>query len=148
MTVGEKIRKRRKELGMTMEDLGKKIGVHRSAINKYEKGITTNLKASTIVALAKALDVSPVYLLDDDPPQKNILTSRLEVRPSGRTLFEQDKATIQSGFKKLEVAQPEVKEITIDPELKSVLKLWKVSSPKAKKAAVQILRTLAKEEKP
>ena len=34
MTVGEKIRARRIELGMTMDDLGKAIGVQRSAINR------------------------------------------------------------------------------------------------------------------
>lgn len=67
MTLGEKIRKRRMELNMTMDDLGQAVGVQRSAINKYEKGMITDLKRSTIQALARALDVSPVYLLDDDP---------------------------------------------------------------------------------
>lgn len=67
MTLGEKIRKRRMELNMTMDDLGQAVGVQRSAINKYEKGIITDLKRSTIQALARALDVSPVYLLDDEP---------------------------------------------------------------------------------
>jgi transcriptional regulator with XRE-family HTH domain len=67
MTVGEKIRARRIELGMTMDDLGKAIGVQRSAINKYEKGLITDLKRSTIAALANALNVSVFYLLDDDP---------------------------------------------------------------------------------
>ena len=66
MTLGEKIRKRRIELNMTMDDLGNAIGVQRSAINKYEKGMITDLKRSTIHALAKALQVSPLYLLDDD----------------------------------------------------------------------------------
>lgn len=66
MTLGEKIRKRRMELNMTMDDLGNAIGVQRSAINKYEKGMITDLKRSTIHALAKALQVSPLYLLDDD----------------------------------------------------------------------------------
>ena len=66
MTLGEKIRKRRIELNMTMDDLGNAIGVQRSAINKYEKGMITDLKRSTIHALAQALQVSPLYLLDDD----------------------------------------------------------------------------------
>ena len=65
MKAGEKIRARRLELGMTMEELGNAIGVQKSAINKYEKGMI-DLKRSTIAALAKALDVSPVYLLDDE----------------------------------------------------------------------------------
>jgi repressor LexA len=54
------------ELNMTMDDLGNAIGVQRSAINKYEKDMITDLKRSTIHALAKALQVSPLYLLDDD----------------------------------------------------------------------------------
>jgi len=64
MKTGEKIRARRIELGMTMEELGKAIGVQKSAINKYEKGYI-DLKRSTLAALGKALDISPVYLLDD-----------------------------------------------------------------------------------
>lgn len=75
MTLGEKIRTRRIELGMTMEDLGKKIGVQRSAINKYEKGIITDLKRSTIADLARALDVPPIYLLDDTPEDSEYYTT-------------------------------------------------------------------------
>ena len=75
MTLGEKIRTRRIELGMTMEDLGKKIGVQRSAINKYEKGIITDLKRSTIADLARALDVPPIYLLDDTPEDGDYYTT-------------------------------------------------------------------------
>lgn len=76
MNLGDKIRTRRMELGMTMEDLGKAIGVQRSAINKYEKGIITDLKRSTIDALSKALNVSVFYLLDDDP--EDLDEARLE----------------------------------------------------------------------
>jgi transcriptional regulator with XRE-family HTH domain len=75
MTVGEKIRARRQQLGMTMDDLGRAIGVQRSAVNKYEKGVV-KLTASKIAALAKALDVPVFYLLDDDP--EDLDQARLE----------------------------------------------------------------------
>ena len=65
MTIGDKIRIRRKELGMTMEEVGEKMGVQRSAVNKYEKNMV-ELKASQVKDLAKILDVSVFYLLDDD----------------------------------------------------------------------------------
>ena len=55
MTIGEKIRKRRQELGMTTEELGQKIGVQRSAITKYEKD-RVDLKSAQIQKIAKALD--------------------------------------------------------------------------------------------
>ena len=64
MKSGEKIKCRRLELNMTMEDLGKAIGVQRSAINKYEKGLV-DIKSKTLAAIANALNISPVLLLDD-----------------------------------------------------------------------------------
>lgn len=66
MTTGERIKALRKSLGLTQEELGKRIGVQKAAINKYETGIVVNLKQSTIQALSKALHVSPVYLLNGD----------------------------------------------------------------------------------
>lgn len=68
MTLGDKIRNLRLEHGMTMEELAQRIGVQRSAVNKYEKGIVTNLKRSTIAALARELGVSPSYFLDESDP--------------------------------------------------------------------------------
>lgn len=88
MTLGEKIRKRRTELNMTMDDLGNAIGVQRSAINKYEKGMITDLKRSTIHALASALQVSPLYLLDDDGEDEERLKA-LHQNPQLGLLFDQ-----------------------------------------------------------
>ena len=67
MTIGEKIRIRRKELGLTTTELGHMIGVQNSAISKYEKG-KIELKASQIKAIAEVLQINPVLLLDDDGP--------------------------------------------------------------------------------
>ena len=64
MNIGEKIRARRLELGITAEELGNKIGVQKSAVIKYEKG-RIDLKSKKIQAIAKALDISPVSLLPD-----------------------------------------------------------------------------------
>lgn len=63
MTIGDKLRIRRKELGLTMEEVGDRLGVQRSAVNKYEKNLV-ELKATQIKALAKILDVSVFYILD------------------------------------------------------------------------------------
>jgi len=68
MTIGEKIKARRRELHMTTEELGNLIGVQRSAVTKYEKG-RIELKAKQIQAIAKALGVPPVDLLDDIEPE-------------------------------------------------------------------------------
>lgn len=66
MTTGEKIKQLRRQLGMTQEELGAKIGVQKAAINKYETGIVVNLKKSTLSSLARALNVSPIDLLSPE----------------------------------------------------------------------------------
>ncbi|MCM1233037.1 MAG: helix-turn-helix domain-containing protein [Ruminococcus flavefaciens] len=60
---GKRIKARRRELGITQEELGKKAGVTKATINKYETGIVSNLKRSTIEEIAKALNVSPSYIM-------------------------------------------------------------------------------------
>ena len=42
MTVGERIKQRRKELKMSANELGIKLGVNRSTIVRYESGYIEN----------------------------------------------------------------------------------------------------------
>lgn len=61
--VGNNIKKYRKETGITLKELGEKIGVQKSAIAKYENGRVKNLKRGVIAKLADALQCSPTYLM-------------------------------------------------------------------------------------
>lgn len=72
MTTGERIKQFRKQLGLTQEELGDRIGVGKAAINKYETGIVVNLKQSTINNLSKALGISPVMLLGGTDPDLSL----------------------------------------------------------------------------
>ncbi len=65
MHVGDYIKQLRISKGMTQEELGAKIGVQRAAVQKWECGITQNLKRSTIQMLAKLFEVSPASFFDD-----------------------------------------------------------------------------------
>ena len=62
--IGKLIRDRRKELGLTLEEVGQAIGVGRSCVLKYEKGDVKCMKASKILPLAKVLQISPITLLE------------------------------------------------------------------------------------
>lgn len=68
MNMGDRIRALRTQKGMTLDELGEKVGVRKSAIYKYEKGLVVNLKRDTIEKLAQALDVSPTVLMGLDDP--------------------------------------------------------------------------------
>lgn len=61
-TVGTRIRKRREELGLSMEEIGEAIGIHKSTIQRYETGVFKGIKTPTLRSLAKALDVSVDWL--------------------------------------------------------------------------------------
>lgn len=86
MTTGEKIKYLRKQKGLTQEELGQIVGVQKAAINKYETGVVINIKRDIIAALAKALDVSPVYLLDDNSDGPVPDTPDLPQSPEARIL--------------------------------------------------------------
>lgn len=73
--IGIRIKNRRKEIGMTQEELGKIIGVTKAAINKYETGIVVNMKRPTVEKIAKALDVPPGYLMGWTDNQANVQTN-------------------------------------------------------------------------
>lgn len=74
MTVGDRIKNRRKELNMTMEELAEKIGVKRWTINKYEKN-QIDFSLSTIKALHSVLNISYIELLDDDDSEDREILS-------------------------------------------------------------------------
>lgn len=61
--LSSRIRKARKEKRLTLEQLGEMTGVGKSAINKYEKGVVTNIPPERLELLANALDVTPGYLI-------------------------------------------------------------------------------------
>lgn len=58
-----KLKERRLELKMTQEELAAKSGVSRVTISLLETGEQTVTKSSTILALAKALNVEAQELL-------------------------------------------------------------------------------------
>ena len=60
--IGDAIRKYRKVQGLTLEELGKKMGISGSLVGQYERGVV-NPKYETIVRFADALNVEPVELL-------------------------------------------------------------------------------------
>lgn len=63
MTVGDRIRMLRKREGISQTDLAQEIGVIKQTLYKYETGIVTNIPADKIEATARALGVTPGYLM-------------------------------------------------------------------------------------
>ena len=60
--IGQKILFRRKELGLTLAQLSKKINVSTQQISKYQTGV--NIRVGRLVQIAKVLMVEPKYFFE------------------------------------------------------------------------------------
>ena len=73
MNIGERIKHRRMELGMSQDELAQKLGYKsRSSINKIEHE-ASGLPQPKIMAIAMALDTTPGYIMgwDEEEDKKN-----------------------------------------------------------------------------
>lgn len=72
-TIGERVKARREQLGLSQDELAKKLGYKsRSSINKIESD-SRNLTQSKIKAIADALDTTPSYIMgwEEEPDIPN-----------------------------------------------------------------------------
>lgn len=60
---GKKIHEARKNAGLTLEELGKLVGVSKATIKRYETGEITNIPSDRIEAIAKATGVSESFIM-------------------------------------------------------------------------------------
>ena len=65
--IGRRIESRRKELGLTLDDIASAIGVAGSTIQRYERGRIDKLKLPVLEAIARELRVNAGWLLGVEP---------------------------------------------------------------------------------
>jgi len=99
---------------LTASELSRLSGVGKSDISNYMNGVYV-AKQDKCYMLARALSVDPGWLMTGDEPARS--------------------SDSDDSLKVLTVEA--------DPELKSMLKIWKVSSPKARKAAIEVLKVMS-----
>lgn len=63
MDVGKRIRERRKELRLSVDELAQKLNKNRTTVYRYEKGDIENLPMDILGPLAEALNTTPAYLM-------------------------------------------------------------------------------------
>lgn len=71
--MGQRIKERRLEQGLTLKELGSKIGVASSTIMRYENGTISKAKLPVIEAIARALDVNPAWLCCKSENKNNLI---------------------------------------------------------------------------
>lgn len=88
MTTSEFIAQRRKELGLTLEEVGKACGVGKSTVKKWEDGFISNMKRDKIAALAAILKVSPLDLIGETTEAETKKQSASELSETDREALE------------------------------------------------------------
>lgn len=69
MTTGERLKYRRKEIGLSAEKVAERLGVSPATIYRYEKGDIEKVPVDSLAALAKILHTTPAYLMGwEDAP--------------------------------------------------------------------------------
>lgn len=109
MTLGQRIKQRRKHVGLSQKDLSKAVGVSDSSISLWESDNTAP-RGENLHELASALQCSPTWLLfgDEDktpaPPRElddlhQLTGDEMEMLKLFRVLPESERAAQISGMK-------------------------------------------------
>lgn len=90
MTIGERIKQRRIELGLSVDDIAARLGKNRATIYRYENSDIENLPTTILEPLAKILDTTPAYLIGWE---KELPLSQEALRIIGRFALTADRNT-------------------------------------------------------
>ena len=63
--IGMRISATREDVGITRKELAKRIQVAASTITRYEKGTISKIKIPVIGAIARALNVNPLWIIGE-----------------------------------------------------------------------------------
>lgn len=63
MTIGERIKKRRLELGLSADDVAEQLNKNRATVYRYESSYIEKLPITVLEPLAKVLRTTPAYLM-------------------------------------------------------------------------------------
>lgn len=77
--MGEKIRTLRLNLGLTLEDVGKAVGVGKSTVRKWESGDIKNMRRDKIASLAAILQTTPAYLMGWDDAESALVKAGMSI---------------------------------------------------------------------
>lgn len=79
MTIGERIRQRRLELGLTADDVAAALGKNRATVYRYESNSIEKLPTTVLEPLAEVLGTTPAHLMGWD--EDGALSGAPEVAP-------------------------------------------------------------------
>lgn len=112
--VGKRIRDKRVERGLSVDELAARLGKNRATIYRYEKEDIENMPLGIISPLANVLGVSPAYLMGwtDDPSRE----------PSATVTLAPDESALVATYRALnptgqEVLRTTAQSLALNPDM-------------------------------
>lgn len=132
-TIGDRLKARRLELGITQTELAKKVGLTQPAIAHLEKGIRE--KPRELLEIARALNLNPVYLSTGKGSKE--LTEEDKgachrVKVTMTLMLLSDFASGAFVWDNAITPQPEINLFTPDPTMYAILVRGSAQSPRIK----------------
>lgn len=110
MNTGDRIKQRRIELGLSVDDLAEKIEKSRATIYRYENGDIENMPIPILEPLAKALDTTPADLMGwgvgvgkKDIPLETVIDNTKEFSLSEKSHFKKYLKLLEVNRKKADL---------------------------------------------
>jgi len=104
MNIGNRIRERRKQLGITAEEIADKTNISRSTMYRYEQGAIQNIPAVNLKAIADVLEVSIDYLFGNTNSTDKPLTLDDVITPLNEPVFTLEEKRILEVFRNMDSA--------------------------------------------
>lgn len=111
MEIGAKIYNLRTQQGMTLEELGQKVGVSKSTVRKWEQGIIANMKRDKIAKLSFALGCSPAYLMGWDQEAIQAADEMIEEAQDASDVLEAQNGDLYTELFELMLTREELLEV-------------------------------------
>lgn len=154
MELRDIIRTKRKAAGMSMRDLGERIGVSHGTISRWESGDISSLHASNALALSEVLGI-PLSVFGVDPEgEKYVARARIETIMALAFGEIKEKDLIPAAFNPKDPKDAALYDIFRDIAEKydlsdlenSLLEYYRSATPEAQKSAFMVLQANQKEE--
>lgn len=127
MAIKDILKNRRIELHLTMKEVADKVGVSEGTISRWESGDIENMRRDKIMALAKALQISPAVIMEWEDP------SIVHTHGQSESYY------VDAETRRL------AQELHDDPELSVMLDAYKSLSPRDAKLVMDMVRRMQNE---
>lgn len=81
MKIGQRIKNRRKELNMSVEEVAQRLGKHPATIYRYENGDIENMPTTVLEPIAKVLQTTPTDLMGWDNSESESIDNIKNIIP-------------------------------------------------------------------